>query len=386
VQQLDATTVDILSESNRGSPAVKLTVRGASGSAAFGGSTQASIRFAADRVDGAVYYWTTSSPPRIMRFDFGSQSALAPALQPSDLPSDSGTAGAGTRCVGCHSLSRDGKRMAAATGASYESFLVYLNDLTKPRTATSNWLTVDGRNAGPASQNRVLLTSFNPDASEFVAIAPTGDGTAPANALLFHDGATGLRKTTSDGTLNVGFKPAFPDWSPDGGSIALTHIYGGNNSTIQFQEGGISIITRGTTGWNLPAVEVVPRVAGKSRYNATFVPDSSFLLYSESIRQTSDSDGVVDAYSDPSAKTWAVAPVAGAQPVALDRSNVPGVADTLTLADSRDTALQVEARQWSVDEHLRARGPVRLQTGRTQAILVHGFVAAPRRCPPLGFT
>jgi hypothetical protein len=340
VQNLDAATVDILSESNRGGPAVKLSVRGGDGSGAFGGAAQASIQFAADRVDGAVYYWTTSSPPRIMRFDFGSQSALAPVLQPNNLPSDSGTAGGGTRCVGCHSLSRDGKRMAAAAGASYESYLVYVNDLTKPRTATSNWLTVDGRNNGPASLNKVLITSFNPDGSEFVAVAPNGSATG--NSLLFHDGVTGLRKTTTDGTLTLPFTPAFPDWSPDGGSIAVTHIYGNNNSTIQFQEGGISVITQGAAGWNLPPIEIVPHVVGKNRYNATFVPDSSFLLYSESILQTSDNNNTnaVDAYSDPSAKTWAVAPVAGATAVSLDKANATGVADTMTVADSRDTALQ----------------------------------------------
>ena len=342
VQNLDSATVDILSESNRGGPAVTLSVRGGDGSGAYGQATEASIQFAADRVDGAVYYWTTSNPPRIMRFDFGSQSALAPVLQPSDLPSDAGVAGGGTRCIGCHSLSRDGKRMAAAAGASYESYLVYLNDLTLPRTATSNWLTVDGRNNGPASQNRVLITSFNPDGSEFVAVAPNGSGTA--NSLMFHDGVTGLRKTTSDGTLTLPFTPAFPDWSPDGGSIAVTHIYGNNNSTIQFQEGGISVVTQGTAGWNLPPIEVVPHVVGKNRYNATFVPDSSFLLYSESILQTSDNNNTnaVDAYSDPSAKTWAVAPVAGATAISLDKANASGVADKMTVVDSRDATLQAK--------------------------------------------
>jgi len=87
-------------------------------------------------------------------------------------------------------------------------------------------------------------------------------------------------------------------------------------------------------------IEIVPHVVGKNRYNATFVPDSSFLLYSESIRQTGDSDAAVDAYSDPSAKTWAVTPIAGAQAVSLDRSNAVGVADTLTLVDGRDSSLQ----------------------------------------------
>jgi hypothetical protein len=337
--QLDPDRFDVLAQSNRGTAAVKLLVRGTDGAGQFGQSAAASVGFASDRVDGAVYYWTASTPPRIMRFDFGSQSALAPVLQPSDLPGDDGTAGAGTRCVGCHVLSRDGTRMAAATGASYESYLVYIADLTVPRTATSGWLTVDGRSSGPASQNRILLASFNPDGSQFVAVPPVGDGTVPTPELLFHDGVTGLRIAGAAGSLNLGFTPSFPDWSPDGNSIAVTRIYGSNNQTIRFQEGGISVVSQSATGWTLPAVEVVPHVTGKSRYNSTFVPDSSFLLYSESVRQTGDSDDLVDGYSDPSAKTWAVQPVAGATPVLLANANLPGVADTLTLADSRSSDL-----------------------------------------------
>ena len=341
VQELDAATVNILFESNRGQDAIQLSVRGANEAGQFGQAAQASIQIASDSVNGAVYYWTASSPPRIMRFDFGSQTGLAPALQPGDLPNDANTnPNGGTRCVGCHALSRDGNRMAASDGSSNQGYLVYLNDLTLPRTATSNWLTVDGRNTGAASQNKILLASFNPDGSEFVAVAPSNDTTAQPPELLFHDGVTGLRKTTPDGTLALGFTPTYPDWSPDGGSIALTHIYGANNATITFQEGGISIITQGAAGWNLPPVEVVPHVAGTSSYNATFVPDSSFLLYSQTVRQTGDAALAVDGYSDPAAKTWAVVPMAGATPVALDRANAAGVVDTLTLADSRAAALQ----------------------------------------------
>lgn len=341
VQELDAATVNVLFESNRGKDAIQLSIRGANETGQFGQAAQASIQIASERVDGAVYYWTASSPPRIMRFDFGAQAGLAPALQPSDLPNDNNTKpNGGTRCLGCHALSRDGNRLAASDGGPGSGYLVYLNDLTLPRTTTSNWLTVDGRNNGPASQNKMLLASFNPDGSEFVAVAPSNDKTALPTELLFHDGATGLRKTTPDGTLALGFAASFPDWSPDGGSIALTHIYGANSDTITFQEGGISFITQGAAGWNLPPVDVVPHVVGTNSYNATFVPDSSFLLYSQTIRQTSDADRAVDGYSDPAATTLAVVPAAGASPVSLDRANAPGVADTLTLTDGRAAALQ----------------------------------------------
>jgi hypothetical protein len=339
VQALDADLMNVLAESNRGGSPVRLQVRGSKGQGTLGRSTEHSIQFAADRVDGAVYYWTTSNPPRIMRFDFGSQSGLATFIQPSDLPSDSRPTTRSTRCVGCHSISRDGRRMAAATGDSTASYLVYLSDLTLPRTS-SNWLTIDGRNTGTAAANRVLVTSFNPDGSEFVAVAPLNDTTAPAKSLFFHDGVTGLRKTTPDGTLTLDFTPTFPDWSPDGNAIAVTGIYGTNTQTIRFQEGGISVIRRGKTGWTLPAAEIVPHVTGKNRYNASFSPDGSFLLFSESIRQNGDTDPDADSYSDPAAQTWAVPPLEGATPVALDKANRPGIADALVLADSRSSGLQ----------------------------------------------
>jgi len=333
VFDIDPDTLDVIAESNGGTGPVTLMVRGTD-ETSVGSSASFKVEFAADRVDGAIYYWTTSDPaPRIMRFDFASQSALATAIQPSDLPGDSGTPNANTRCVGCHALSRDGKRMVASTGASWDGNLVYINDLSKPKTA-ADWLTVDGRGVGVASQNKVMTASFNPDGSQFVADAPVNDSTLGATKLAFHDGVTGLRQSS----LDVGFQVSFPDWSPDGQSIAVTHIYGQNSSTIEFQEGGISVIRRSAAGW-APATEVVvvPRTTGKNRYTPTFVPDSSFLLFSEATRQTGDSDMLVNAYSDPSAKVWAVKPEAQATPVELARANATGVADKLILADGRSS-------------------------------------------------
>ena len=338
VYEIDVDMVNIIAESNRGVDPLTLTVRGTDEKGNVGSSASIKVQFAADRVDGAIYYWTTSPPtsstiqmPRIMRFDFGSQSALDVALQPSDLPDDGGNPHANTTCVGCHALSRDGKRLVASKGASWAGYLVYVNDLSKPKTAT-DWLTVDGRSSGTAATNRVMTASFNPDGTQFVADAPVGDSLG-STKLAFHDGVTGVRQSS----LDVGFQVSYPDWSPDGNAIAVTHIYGNNGSTIQFQEGGISVIRQAATVWSPTEEVVVPHVALKSRYTPNFVPDSSFLLYSEAILQTSDSNSLGDSYSDPSATVWAVQPQANATPVLLARANAPAVADKLTLTDGRST-------------------------------------------------
>jgi len=334
--EFDADAVNLIAGSNSGTDPVTLTVRGTDENGNVGGSASISVQFAGDRVDGAIYYWTTSPPtssttqlPRIMRFDFGSQSALDVALQPSDLPDDGGNPHANTTCVGCHALSRDGKHMVASKGASWAGYLVYISDLSLPNTAT-NWLTVDGRSSGTAAANRVMTASFNPDGTQFVADAPVGDSLG-STKLAFHDGVTGVRQSS----LDVGFQVSYPDWSPDGNSIAVTHIYGNNGSTIQFQEGGISVISQSATVWSPTEEVVVPHVALKSRYTPNFVPDSSFLLYSEAILQASDSNSLGDSYSDPSATVWAVKPEAQATPVRLDKANAVSVADKLTIVDGR---------------------------------------------------
>jgi len=330
--ELDPDTVNVIAESNRGGNPLTLAVRGTDENGNVGSSASVSIQFAADRVDGAIYYWTATQPmPSIMRFDFGSQSALSAALRPSDLPDDLGNANANQRCVGCHALSRDGSRMVAATGAFSEGNLVYLNDLSQPRSA-AGWLTVDGRGTGIASQNRVLTASFNPDGTQFVADAPANDTTLGVNKLAFHDGVTGLRQSS----LDVGFPVGSPDWSSDGQTIALTHIYGSNSTTIQFQEGGISVIRHSATGWTTAEEVVLPHTTGKSRYTPSFVPDASFLLYSEATQQTGDANSLVDGYADPSATVWAVQPKAQATPVLLARANAASVADKLSLSDGRD--------------------------------------------------
>lgn len=332
--ELDPDTVKVIAESNRGAGAAQLTVRGTDQHGKVGSSTTGSIEFAAESVNGAIYYWTASDPPRIMRFDFGSQSGLAAFLQPSDLPDDDGNPGKNTRCIGCHALSRDGSRLAAGIEGGSAGYLVYINDLSKPRTSTS-WLTVDGRAVGDAAKNTIVTASFSPTGDQFVADSWPEDTAVGPTKLAFHDGSTGLRKTL----LDVGFPVSYPDWSPDGQSIAVTRIYGANFSNIWFYDAGISVIRRSGSTWQLPAVDVLAGGNGKNRYTPNFLPDSSLLLYSESAPPSDDESAKDDAYSNAIAKVWAVEPKPSATPVALARANATGIADTLTLSDGRDPVL-----------------------------------------------
>jgi hypothetical protein len=336
-----------LAASNQGSGPLTLSVRGTDEAGHVGASSEISIEFAAERIDGAVYYWTATNPPSIVRFDFGSgQSAPEVFVAPGDVPGPDDQAN--DKCVGCHALSRQGDKVFFSLDNSSRGELMYVNDLSRslddPDFFTYNGRQLDYPQAALEDRhNRVLTGSFDPTGSAFVAVAPKNDPESDGK-LFFHDGATGERS----GSLELPFTPSHPDWSPDGDRIAFTAIdtsaLGKNATTIEFLGAGIGMVRRDDGVWDgANPVTIVPAEAGKNRYNPVFLPDGSALLYSES-DQSSYSGSRVDScnesnvtsngsfcngYSDPAAKTWAVLPEASATPVLLANAAAPGVADGL---------------------------------------------------------
>ena len=326
---------DNLAASNQGTGPVQLTVRGSDENGTFGESDSIEIEFAAQRIDGAVYYWTTSNGSSIERFDFGSGQSVPETF----VKAESGVAN--NSCVGCHALSRQGDKIFYSLGNSDRGELMYVGDLSKSQSDSDfyayNGATLDYPLATGSKQNRVLTGSFNPDGSEFVAVAPVNDPDADQK-LFFHDGTTGERS----GSVTLPFIPTQPDWSPDGDRIALTAI-DRNRATISFLGGAITMIERSNGVWDANSLStIVPAATNKNQFNPTFFPDGSLLLYSQvdqasysgseanSCNEASvRSDGHCDGYSDPGAKTWAVEPQAGATPIRLDKAAAPGIADQL---------------------------------------------------------
>jgi hypothetical protein len=322
-----------LAASNQGRGPVTLSVRGSDEAGTFGESSTFALEFAEQRIDGAVYYWTASSPPSIMRFDFGSGQAEPEAfVRPSDVPGD------GVNCVGCHALSRQGDKVIFGLNGPSPALarLVYVNDMSRA-LGDSAFFTYAG---AAQDANAVLNGSFNPDGSEFVAVAPVSAEGDASPQLFFHDGDSGARFAD----LELPVIPNNPDWSPAGDKIAFSAYEGDQFLRIQFLGGGISYIERTDDAWNAAnPVVLVPPMSGKNRFNPTFLPDGDLLLYSE-VDQASYGDEAANAcdeslaatdgrfcngYSDPGAKTWIVAAEPGASPVYLARAASPGIADGL---------------------------------------------------------
>ncbi len=347
---LEGDTYAALAASNQGQGPVQLRVAGSDEAGNFGESAAIEVEFAEERIDGAVYYWTASSPESIVRFDFGNGGS-SPELfaTPSSVPGNSGSS-----CVGCHAISRQGDKMFFSLGNSQQGQLMFAKDMSVPQDDaaffTYNGAVEDIPLPKAEEKNRVLTGSFSPSGDRFVAAAPENDP-LPDTRLFFHDGTTGER----DGFVDLPFVPSHPDWSPLGDAIAMTGIEGDNLQTISFLGGSIQLLVpmagapspdagSGSVVWDADnPIELVPSATGKNRFNPAFLPGGQVLLYTEvddasysgsragacSAPSPDGSGKFCNGYSDPAAKTWAVGATAGSTPVFLARAAAPGRADEL---------------------------------------------------------
>ncbi len=396
--QLDETGYRYLSDSNRGETA-KLKIRATDDTGTgVGESTAFDVSFAEANVEGGLYYWKVIPPTnpqqsngsgQVLRFDFGGTAA---APEPFLVPGTNGLAS--DQCVGCHALSRDGKKLVASVGGRWDGRQVLINDLSRP-IGSAGWLTQDGSATGAPTTNRIQFASFNPDGTRIVgvygdrgnvgrdAFRPTADSLLPVGSpvptdlgfkkLFLMDGSTGLR----NGAIDLPYKPDHPDWSPDGKTIAVTRVDNEETTSQEPANTGIEIIkSDGAGGW-LPSETVVAPGGGANRFAPSFVPDSSFLLYTEAQCPGGDLNSIdCDANADSTAKTFAVKAQKNATPILLAKSAQPGVSDngSTTLADTLPKTSPFQTKQgagklfWYTVASRREPG-LRKRTGGGQQLL-----------------
>jgi WD40-like Beta Propeller Repeat len=298
-----------IAETNRGAGQMQLTVRGTDDSGtAVGKSAMFTIQFSKDDIRGGLYYWTTSGDTGIMRWNFGDTTATVAERF-------IGTQFTGGTCVGCHALSRDGKKIVASAGGQ-NSGKVLLFDVAHAKPLATYPL-------AQLSQ----FESWDPTGTRYVGVYTDDKKTGPSDLIMF-DGTSGA----VTGKIALGGRRAdHPDWSPDGKRIVFTNVDTAGNYTDQRPgKSGISYADDDGTGtWT--AQDLLPAVAGKNRYYPGISPDTSYplMVFDESTCPAGTSYGTpCNADSDPSAKMWTTPlPPAAAKLVELAAANAPGVAD-----------------------------------------------------------
>jgi hypothetical protein len=309
-----------LAESNRGNR-LTFTARGTDDSgSAVGTATAIDIHFSFVDLEGALYYWTTPAgqenddPEKaaIYRWDFGSTSQTAPELvvEPSMT---------GGHCVGCHSLSPDGRRLFVTSEGSYEAYVLLFD--TRAKQPIVPFDTTD----------RVAWASWEwPDGARFLGtFADESETRFRSHDINVYDFMGNFLETIAVGGSDA-TPSAHPDWAPDGQTIAYTRIgvaedpEGG--TTRRGQRASIRIVHKTATGWSAPIALTDPE-QGKGRFYPTFSVDSRLILYNESICADGNDGGNCNMDDDPEASLWIMEPEVGAERVRLANADKPGIMD-----------------------------------------------------------
>jgi hypothetical protein len=293
-----------IAESHRGTTPLTWRLRATNDAGTgVGTSGDFTISFAPDDLSGGIYYWTTSTGS-IMRYDFASSTQTV-------AEKFIGTEATGGTCVGCHALSRDGKKLVAEAGGQNDGRVLLLDVATKQSIVPFG------------STQKSNFESWNGDGSAFVGVY-ADNGATNYNLMVFN-GTTGVVDETIEAGGTKTNPTNHPDWSPTGDRIAYVNV-GVMNTLQMMYNGEIRTVAKSNGAWQ-PYQVLVPRAPGKNRYYPSFAPDGQMLVFDESTCASGNTGGDCNGDTDPTAKLFAIDGVAGGTPTALTRANAPGVAD-----------------------------------------------------------
>jgi TolB protein len=294
----DAATWNTLAAALRGAGETTFVLRGVDASGNLGETLSQHITFAEQDVTGGLYYWTTNPNTVINRFEFGVPGAVVERYLALPI-------GGVHMCIGCHTLSRDGTRIAIGTDIPTTELQVYdvatrANIFTRSGHGT-------GALGGPQQPN---FTSFAPDNSQIVGSTLMG--------LRFMSAVDG--SIVQD--MVTGGAASMPDWSPDGQHIAYVS-YPGRSMFGLFDETSVasgSIVRLDQVGGSWTVGPTLVQSANDNNFHPGYSPDGASLVYVHSASNAGsiggDPGGGTSAIPD--AELWVVGSAGGTVPLRMD--------------------------------------------------------------------
>jgi hypothetical protein len=280
-----------VADSNRGQT-VTIKVRGVSTAqpGKIGTSATAKLSIGAGDVSGGIYYFAPVSATgaqigAVVRHAFGDTSGTATQFY---APSN------GTRCVGCHVITRDGTKMAVTYDGGNGGAAI----MTIPTLGTM---------LAETSGDKWNFASYSPDGNRMVA---TSEGT-----LKILDTSGGAQNGTVIQTLadaTAGHYASHPDWSADGSRIVYVDV-GTPNGKSEWSFGTGSLVVVEDTGMGVFGnLKTIVKSKGENNYYPSFSPDGKWVLFNR---------GANSAYNDATAEAWVVSTDGTVGPIALGYAN-----------------------------------------------------------------
>lgn len=190
----------------------------------FTQTSRATLEIARGAIAGTIYYWNVDRG-RIMK--------IAPATGRATEMTPRWSASGETRCIACHSVSRNGRYMAVSVENDVLGAVLDLTTAETPPTFER------------AQDRRYSFSTFNPDATRMLVnwIDPPAAGasnwTDPRRFELL-DPTTGRRlPATGLPAANV----SQPEWSPDGRSVAMiANVNSSFNRADAYESGDLAVM------------------------------------------------------------------------------------------------------------------------------------------------
>ena len=258
---------DYIAESNRGH-AVIWTVR-----CLVPGTPSRAVRSAAhtllystQAVDGAIYYWSTAGQ--------GVMKALISDPNPLKFYPNPAAGGADSeKCAGCHTLSRDGKRLAVTLDPDD------LRVVTVPERGPV--LPSSGMGGATMKSDKAAWSTFSPDGTRLLV--------ASAGKMKLLDANTGAPIGKSDVIAVEKQFATHPDWSALGDQVAFTLADKGGDRDVE--GGSIAVAKFADDAFGEPEVLVASKgeAGGDNNYFPVWSPDSRYLAFVNTTGKSQDS-------------------------------------------------------------------------------------------------
>jgi hypothetical protein len=314
----DADGFRMLASVNAGS-SLQMTVRGLARDKPdkIYGSRSIALYFSESEVLGALYYWSTGAQG-VMRAQISAPTA-------TKFYTDPAAPNAGT-CAACHSVSRDGRKLAVGYGGerlrvidvARRSTLVPAGATDAPAMMMPDPMMMPAPMKDPMKDPMADPMpdpmagmgpeygwgSFNPDGTRLIY--------ATKGALKLIDAGTGA--ALGDVKLPDGYRANYPDWSPDGRYVAIAYLKSDKDTNNKEISGSslARLAANADDTFGAPEVLLASNDKDDTLYFPAYSPDSRWLAFVRAKGKSKD---------NPNAQLFLLAADGSGEPIELERLN-----------------------------------------------------------------